>query len=80
MTGDKKGREPSLNPQGRVGGPQVEGVHPGWVLRCLPLTTLPGSREIPGAQCCAANLMDTGFKLGSSVSHQAVPRKTLLCC
>lgn len=38
------------------------------------------SREIPGVPCCAANPMDTGFKLGSSVLHQAVPGKILLCC
>lgn len=48
-------------------GTQVEGVRPGLGLRCLSLTTLLGSREIPGAPCCAANLTDTGFKLGSSV-------------
>lgn len=70
----------ALDPQGWVEGPQVEGVHRGLGLRRLSLTTLPGSREILGAQCCAVKLTDTGFKLGSSVSHQAAPRKTLPYC
>lgn len=56
--------------------------------RCLPRAGAQMSvsdntahfREIPGVLCCAANPMDTGFKLGSSVLHQAVPGKTLLCC
>lgn len=51
----------------------------GWTAQVSVLDSFACSREILGVPCCAKSLMDTGFRLGSSVSHQAVPRKTLLC-
>lgn len=67
-----------LDPQGWVEGLQRMSAQ-GWAQLSV-LGPIACFREILGVPCCAMSPMDTGFRLGSSASHQAVPRKTLLCC